>query len=302
MFNKKIKRKITTVNIIGGLGNQMFQYAFGYSVSKNNNTALKLDTGGFNDYHLRGYGLDIYGIKINANLRSKHNFYINKPNIKNKTLLEMVIYKFFKELLKVSKSVYPEKKDFAFDKDVFNIKKDTYFYGYWQNEKYFKKYRNDILKIFTLKNLHTQTQAYQKQISDSSSVSLHIRRGDYVTDKHTNSIMGICNIDYYKKAVFLFQNAHFFIFSDDLDWAKNNLDFIENKTFVELDKDIPVHESMYLMSQCEHNIIANSSFSWWGAWLNQSDNKTVVAPKKWFTDKKLQEQSRDVYCENWERI
>jgi hypothetical protein len=280
-----------TVNIIGGLGNQMFQYAFGYATSKENNMKLKLDVSGFNAYELRDYELDLFNVEENAELKSKYDFLLNKLNGKNNTLLNKATRKVLRGLLRLTKFYYQEKEEFVFDKEVFNIRTDTYFYGYWQNQKYFKKYRKELLEVFTLKNIHPQTYEYQQKIIQSESVSLHIRRGDYVTDAYTNSVHGACDIEYYKKAVMEFlkskEHMHFFIFSDDLDWARDNLDFIDNKTFVALEVDTPDHEEMYLMSQCKHNIIANSSFSWWGAWLNQGSNKKVIAPKKWFKDSML---------------
>ena len=100
--------------------------------------------------------------------------------------------------------------------------------------------------------------------------------------------------------MFQYHNTHFFIFSDDLDWARDNLDFIDNKTFVELEKNIPDHEDMYLMSQCKHNIIANSSFSWWGAWLNQNPDKKIIAPKKWVND--LSRDTTDLIPKTWLRL
>ena len=280
------RKRMITVNIIGGLGNQMFQYAFGYAASKENNADLKIDASGFDAYELRDYELGLYSVEKGLKFESKYKFLVDRINAKNETFIDKIVRKLLMILLKFTKFFYQEKEEFVFDKEVFNITTDTYFYGHWQNEKYFKKYRKDLLEIFTLKNTHPQTEEYRQKIIESESVSLHIRRGDYLTDTHANSVHGICNMEYYKKAVMEVlkskKHAHFFIFSDDLGWAKGNLDFIGNKTFVALEVGTPDHEEIYLMSQCKHNIIANSTFSWWGAWLNQSSDKKVIAPKKWF--------------------
>lgn len=293
-----------TVNIIGGLGNQMFQYAFGYATSKENNTELKLDVSGFNAYDLRDYELDLFNVEKNSELKSKYDSLLNKLNGKHNTLLSKATRKILRGLLRFTKFYYQEKEEFVFDKGVFNIRTDTYFYGYWQNQKYFKKYRKELLEIFTLKSIHSQTKEYQQKIIESESVSLHIRRGDYLTDAHTNSVHGVCDMEYYKKAVTEVlkskKQARFFIFSDDLDWVKDNLDFIDNKTFIEYKSDISDHEEMHLMSQCKHNIIANSSFSWWGAWLNQNSDKKVIAPKKWFKDSIL--NADDLIPDSWVRL
>ena len=293
-----------TINIIGGLGNQMFQYAFGYAISKEKSVKIKLDTSGFDVYDLRSYELNLFNIEENSDLKPAYIFLLNQLNGKNNTLLTKTFRKMLRGLLRFTKFYYQEKKEFVFDKDVFNIKIDTYFYGYWQNEKYFKKYRKELLEIFTLKNIHPKTIEYQQQIVKSDAVSIHIRRGDYVTDTHTNSVHGTCDVRYYKRAVMeVLKNkkqAHFFIFSDDLDWAKKNLDFIDNKTFVRLESEIPDHEEMHLMSKCKHNIIANSSFSWWGAWMNKNSTKIVIAPKKWFKNSKMNQSQ--IVPHDWIKI
>jgi hypothetical protein len=292
------------VNIIGGLGNQMFQYAFGYATSKENNTRIRLDVRGFDAYNLREYELGLFNIEENLELKSTNSFLLNQLNGKNNTPLSKGSRKVLRGLLRFTKFYYQEKKDYIFDEGVFNIKVDTYFHGYWQNEKYFKKYRKELLEIFTLKNIHSKTIEYQQQIIKSEAVSLHIRRGDYVTDAYTNSVHGTCDIEYYKRAVTEVlkskKQAHFFIFSDDFDWTKGNLDFIENKTFIRLESDISDHEEMYLMSQCKYNIVANSSFSWWGAWLNQNSDKKVIAPKKWFKGGTL--NANNLIPDSWVRL
>ena len=291
--------KIITVNIIGGLGNQMFQYAFGYSVSKESNSKIKLEVSGFNSYNQRHYALDLFNVKENSELKPKYDFLINKINSKHNSLLSKVSSKLLRELLRFTKFYFQERERFVFDQNVFNIKTNTFFYGYWQNEKYFKKYRKELLEIFKLKDIHSQTKEYQQKIIKSESVSLHIRRGDYL-----NSIHGTCDMKYYKQAVTeilkINKKANFFIFSDDISWVKNNLDFIDHKTLVLLESDIPDHEEMYLMSQCKHNIIANSSFSWWGAWLNQNSDKKVIAPKKWLNSSTL--NTNDLIPDSWVRL
>ena len=153
-----------TVNIIGGLGNQMFQYAFGYAISKENSIKIKLDISGFDAYDLRDYELGLFNIEENLELKPAYGFLLNQLNGKNNTPLMKISRKLLRGLLRFTKFYYQEKKEFAFDKDVFSVKVDTYFYGYWQNEKYFKKYRKELLEIFTLKTIHSKTIEYQQQI------------------------------------------------------------------------------------------------------------------------------------------
>ena len=138
------------------------------------------------------------------------------------------------------------------------------------------------------------------------SCSIHIRRGDYVTSKASNKVHGVLNMNYYKNAIKLLEknfsnDIHFFLFSDDIEWVVDNLK-IKNSTFIINGLKSDPHEDIYLMSLCDHNIIANSSFSWWGAWLNTNPEKMVVCPQRWFLNKKLQRESVDIPCKSWVKI
>ncbi len=285
------------VNILGGLGNQMFQYAFAYAILQKKESAVKLDIGSFETYDLREYELNLFNVSLE--ISSEEEVYRLKH--KQENLFQKIIRKVNRKSLSFSDAYYKE-VHFNFDEKAYGTKDNIYYEGYWQSEKYFKTYREQLLKEFTLKeDIHKQSQIYQQEINRIESVSLHIRRGDYVTNSHTNSVHGTCSLDYYKSAVKEIENKvsnpHFFIFSDDLNWAKENLGFIENVIFVELDENIPDHEEMLLMSLCKHNIIANSSFSWWGAWLNQNASKIVIAPKKWFND--TSRDTSDLIPKSW---
>lgn len=288
------------IHMLGDLGNQMFQYAFGYATVKKKNEVFKLDINKFELYDLRNYELELFS--IDTKIASGEE--VKKLKYNEENIFDKLFRKIRTKERKLSDRYYKE-VHFNFDKNVFESKGDIYFEGYWQSEKYFKDYRDDLLKQFTLKEeIHLKSQHYRQKIKDAESVSLHIRREDYVTNTHTNSVHGTCTLEYYQNAVLKIKekisNAQFFIFSDDLDWAKENLDFIDRITFVELDKEVPDHEEMYLMSQCKHNIIANSSFSWWGAWLNQNPDKIVIAPEKWFNDTTI--NTSDLIPESWIRL
>ena len=288
------------VNILGGLGNQMFQYAFAYSLVQKKKSVVKLDISSFETYDLREYELDLFKVTLGIATADE----CNSLKYKQENLLQKKIRKLRKTSTPFANSYYKE-PHFNFDEKVYEHRNNSYFEGYWQSEKYFLKFREDLLQEFTLKKeLHSQSKEYQKKILSTKSVSLHIRRGDYVSNAHTNSVHGTCDLEYYKKAVSDIQknvqHPHFFIFSDDLPWAKENLDFIINITFVDVTEDIPDHEEMILMSQCQHNIIANSSFSWWGAWLNQNSEKIVIAPEKWFTDTSI--NTNDLIPSSWTRL
>jgi len=300
MGKLEIETQMIFVNILGGIGNQMFQYAFGYAISQKKRGFFKLDISDFKTYSMRNYELGLFNINTAFAFKEE----VEKLKYKDENIFAKVLRKVRKKERTLSEQYYKE-PHFNFDQKVYDIKEDVYFEGYWQSERYFKKYRKDLLKQFSLsKEIHLHSQQYKIKIENTESVSLHIRRGDYVTCTQANSVHGTCTLDYYKDAVLIIEekvkSAHFFIFSDDLDWVKVNLDFIENITFVELAEDIPDHEEMFLMSQCKHNIIANSSFSWWGAWLNKNPDKIVLAPNKWFNDSSINTQ--DLIPEGWIRL
>jgi hypothetical protein len=289
---------VIVVNITGGLGNQMFQYAFAYAVSKRSDVdEVKLSTESYLNDTFRKYELDKYAITLKlANIDEVKKIKYQKENIYQK-----VIRKLTRKKRELSQLCYVE-PHFHFDYNVLKSINKKYFEGYWQSEKYFKEYRNDLLNQFKLINpIHSKSEYYKKLILSSSAISLHIRRGDYVSVDKNLQIHGVCSLDYYSKAVKKIEEAIkkplYFIFSDDLEWAKQNLEFIKNKKFVELDKSIHDHEEIYLMSLCKHNIIANSTFSWWGAWLNQNENKITIAPKKWFNDPS--KDTKDIIPKEW---
>lgn len=162
------------------------------------------------------------------------------------------------------------------------LRDNCYYDGYWQTYRYLEVSKDFLLSRICLNNFSTGNEFYLKQIMSTKSVSLHIRRGDYISIKKNSDIFHICTIEYFNKAIEFIEknvlNPQFFVFSDDIEWAK--LNFIGSKyTFVEGNK---AQADMYLMSRCKHNIIANSTFSWWGAWLNTNSDNIVIAPNLWY--------------------
>jgi hypothetical protein len=174
--------------------------------------------------------------------------------------------------------------------------------GYWQTENYLIDIKDTILNDFQLKlPLRNELKEIALKISDSNSVSIHIRRGDYAQDKKTNAHHGTCSLEYYQEAIKLItekiQNPIFYIFSDDIEWVKENLKINYPKYHVEGNKGF---EDMELMKNCKHNIIANSSFSWWAAWLNTNKEKIIIAPKNWLNNPKF--DTSDVVPNSWIKI
>jgi len=283
--------KLIISRLTGGLGNQMFQYAIAKSLAKKNNDTFKLDISFYPKQTLRKYELNLFNIK--ENIASDHEC----NQLRGK---EDFLFKVFKKLgfEKRPNSYYKEKEIAIFDDNIFHLKGDIYLDGYWQNENYFKDIRNDILKNFTLKqDISKEAKNYLEQIKNSNSVSLHIRRGDYVQNIDTNKTHGICDINYYKKAIKYIRdnvsNPIFYIFSDDIKWCKENFNFLEKKIFI--DKTKSALEDLELMKNCKYNIIANSTFSWWGAWLNENKEKIVIAPKTWWSVR----PNKTIVSKNW---
>lgn len=281
------------VKVIGGLGNQMFQYAYARSLQESG-VEVKLDVSAFDNYSLHtGFELDKYQItlpiatKTDVAKFSKNN-YLEK--ITKKLCLNR---RFVKE------------HSLLFNKKLVAPKDSKYIEGYFQNEKYFSHIREDLIREFKIKDdLSSYAQDIKSNISSvKKSVSLHVRRGDFINNKKTNKIHGSCNLGYYDKALSKLseENDNFqcFVFSDDIEWVRNNIkgdDFL----YVNQGKRSP-QEDIYLMSLCSSNIIANSSYSWWGAWLNQNSGLTF-APSCWFLDKRLNKKARDIVPKQWLKI
>lgn len=282
--------------ITGGIGNQMFQYATAKSIAKRSNSELNLDLSFYLGQSLRQYELNRFFIK--GGIATSAECARLRGN-------EGLVYKVKKKLgfkIQRPKSYIFESELYAtkFQKRIFDNAGSMYLDGYWQNEKYFINIRDEILQDFTLRGgISRDARKYLESIRACSSVSLHVRRGDYVQNPHANNMHGVCSIEYYKKAVRHIRekigNPVFYVFSDDIDWCKENLDFLDCKIFI--NKSLDGLESLYLMQACDNNIIANSSFSWWGAWLNTKRSKCVVAPKTWFSNDKRNKCS--LACEDW---
>ena len=259
------------IKIKGGLGNQLFQYAVGRALALHHRLPLKLDLTIFKTYKLHRYLLDQFAIQADIATEDE----IIKLKGRNNVLFSALR----KAGLVKRKSYLKEKRSSYFDASVFK-NDDVYLDGYWQNELYFSDIREELLRDLTaISSMSELGVVYMEGIKKSNSVSLHVRRGNYLNLKNFN----VLDINYYMKAVeYIRKNVEkptFYIFSDDLEWCKNSLGFLDNCIFVDSTKT--EIDDLKLMSFCKHNIIANSSFSWWGAWLNQNCKKTVIAPKGW---------------------
>jgi hypothetical protein len=193
---------------------------------------------------------------------------------------------------------------FSYWSQFFDLSQDCYLHGYWQSELYFKSFERIIREDFTFREpLDERNSILAAEIHRTSSVSLHVRRGDYISDNKTSNIMGVCSLKYYQDAIkYISQkidNPVFYIFSDDIEWVKRELIISFPCVYIDFNQQSVSYKDMQLMSLCKCNIIANSSFSWWGAWLNINPEKIVIAPNSWFCNGT---NDQDLIPYNWLRL
>ena len=282
----------------GGLGNQLFQYALGRHLSIIRNTPLQLDTSSYKTDTLREYRLDSF--QINVRHSDKLPFFSTEGRARHLNSIIQGIRGIFYKSYQIIKE-----KNFSFDATILDCSEDAYLDGFWQSEKYFSSIAQTIRKDLRLNNsIQGPLQEIAEQIQTTNSISIHVRRGDYVLNPTTTAYHGVCGIEWYESAVKLIKDKvnqpTFFIFSDDYAWAKENLQFQSPAVFITPSPEGQECNDMHVMSLCKHNIIANSSFSWWGAWLNANPEKIVIAPKNWFIAGP--KNTQDLIPDSWFRV
>ncbi|HEY5591680.1 MAG TPA: alpha-1,2-fucosyltransferase [Paludibacter sp.] len=294
------------VSLFGGLGNQMFQYACGKAVAEELGVELKLDITHLLDrtqrdrFTFRDFELGVFNIEDQiATTKEVRNFI---PNLWNSSELIKQSYRLIR-LLKGNK-YYFEKRKFQYEVRIKSVQDNTYLYGYFQTEKYFKNQKDEILKTFRIKTeLDSINKSFITKMKDENSVSIHIRRGDYL-----HSPFNLLEIDsYYLKAINYIsehvENPVFYLFTNDYEWTSTNFaQFNIDKTIINHNQGDNSFMDMILMSNCKHNICANSSFSWWGAWLNQNPDKIIITPKEWFKTVNGEDTNNDLIPETWLRL
>lgn len=289
------------VKLIGGLGNQMFQYAAGKALAMHHNTELYLDVSGLlgspNDACTpRKFELGAFHIRAEIAGQAQLSQFDAEESVWVRKYKSMFPFWFKQVRLNESQS--------GFYSRFFKLPANTYLNGYWQTENYFLQNRQGLLADFTLKKTSEGYNQILEQINSCNSVSLHVRRGDYVTLAVANEFHGVLPLRYYKDAMSYLNTIQkqlvYFVFSDDIPWCRKNLNFLTEVRYVDGGQSgLLPQEELVLMSRCKHHIIANSSFSWWGAWLNRQHDTTVIAPVKWFN--KLQ-QPKDLIPKRWIRL
>jgi hypothetical protein len=282
---------VIVVRLMGGLGNQMFQYAAARALADKAQCELLLDTREFSTYKLHAYGLEQFNIRARQATPSE---LVPWPEWR---------HKIFMKLPQLASSHWFIEKGLAYYADFFQSSNHIHISGYFQSEKYFTDIRAAIISDFVpsqpldAKNLQIVLQAQAVE-----SVMIHVRRGDYVSDSKTLSIHGVCSLAYYKESIHWMRetlnNPQFFVFSNDMAWAKTHLPLGDDAIFVEGNMSYPELD-IHLMAQCKHHIIANSSFSWWGAWLANHPHQHVIAPQPWFNATHL--NATDLIPESWHK-
>jgi len=285
------------VKLISGLGNQLFQYCIARQLSLTRGTELKLDISFFKRQSLRSFRLHHYNIQAEiATEKEVRRF----TDIYADTSLYAKLFRKAEKLSpKRNRRLFKEQEWWVYEPELLKASGNIYLDGYWQHYKYFENINPWILDDLTVSEPYTAHESeLLSAIQETNSVSLHIRRGDYITDRDAYNFMGVMPVEYYDEAIKHMrenvQRPEFFIFSDDLQWAKDNIRIDAPVTFVHPDEGKKDYRELDLMSKCKHNIIANSSFSWWGAFLNRYPGKIVIAPRKWIVpeerNKKIQLQ------------
>jgi hypothetical protein len=266
------------VHIYGGLGNQLFQYACGRALALRCGGTLQLDNRDFHAGHGQIFGLHHF------NIAAKSDEDPDWPPAK-KNGMRYLLWRY----LKLS-PVLVRERSAAFDPSVLTLKGNSWLHGYWQSERYFEDFSDQIRDELAITTAPSErNRQLLAEIRDLPAISLHIRRGDYVSDRKAHAVHGTCSLDYYQEAVRriadkMTSDPVVFVFSDEPDWAKQHLDLPQETRFLDHNDSQFNYEDLRLMAACGHHIIANSSFSWWGAWLNPSAEKTVIAPARWFAD------------------
>jgi len=287
------------VRLCGGLGNQMFQYAAGRRLADKIGSEMKLDIIWFDTNRDRPYSLQHLNIQENfASKNEVHRLKYVSPPFYDKILQRLGL----RSSQFIPAPGYIREGYNRFDPQALPLSGEVYLEGYWQSEKYFSDIQTIIRNEFSLRApLSSESMETADLISSHESVSLHVRRGDYVSNTIANHHHGVCSMEYYDRSIQYIsghvKNPHFFVFSDDPQWCGQNLHIPFHTSFIDHNGPDKGHEDIYLMSLCRHHIIANSSFSWWGAWLDPRPGKVVIAPKQWFAQE--HSAARDTIPPRW---
>jgi hypothetical protein len=291
------------VRLMGGLGNQMFQYALGRRLARDRGVPLKLDTTFYDTQRERRvdtprvYALG--GWRIQAELATSAELAEFPDSSPGRRTRIMALFK------RRRAGTTVVERSLRFDPAVLDVRPPALLVGYWQSQRYFSPIASLLHQEFAPAHPPCRhAESLGALVSDSGAISVHVRRGDYVTNTVTHEYHGVCSPEYYAGACTLVakrvHTPHFLVFSDEPDWAASELKLPGRTTVVAHDAACHPHDDIWMMSRCSHHVIANSSFGWWGAWLGRNPSKTVVAPKRWFNG--TAQQPEDLIPEHWIRL
>jgi len=277
----------------------MFQYAVGRALAVKRHAMLKLDTAAFGQYRLRSYALQHFCIDASELTESE------RAGLKLSTGRRWRAGWIVARLVRGTSLPIVRESSFLFDPTVLDAPAECYMEGYWQSPKYFSRIEPQIRKELMVREpLVGQNLEISRRITDCVAVSLHVRRGDYANSEQTNRFHGTCGPEYYDAAEKHLRERigpmQLFVFSDEPDWAEANLRFRSPATILRHNGPERDYEDLRLMTMCRHHIIANSTFSWWGAWLCQNPGKLVIAPKNWFRE--ANHSTADLIPDSWIRL
>lgn len=288
------------VKLDGGLGNQLFQYAMGKALSQRRGAVLKLDPSGL----------------ANPDYRTRRRYELAPFHLPEALATPAEVAALTRSRPRLLDRLMPWRTPrrpdslvvephYHVDPAMLELPGKVYLSGYWQSERYFADVAPTIREAFTMTDPPTGANAeLVEQIVATQAISLHVRRGDYLTDPAVLAMHGVCSPDYYAQAVAYMAERvtglELFLFSDEPDWARANLSFAHPTHIVDINGPDQCHEDLRLMSHCKHHVIANSTFGWWGAWLNPSGNKIVTAPQRWFAQDRW--DVTDLIPANWVRL
>lgn len=285
--------------IVAGLGNQMFQYAMGRAVTHRCGTELKLDTSAFVPGGNRVFELDRF--RIDAAIASSEEIRAITGLLGTRSgPTARAVRRFCPRWIPVRHILtgsYVQERCFHFDPQLLSLRDNVYLHGRWQSEKYFSDIADAIRNEFQLKSIGCEDQELaQSMEADESSVSLHVRRGDYVTLSQQRRVYTSLSMEYYENAISYIRaqltHPRFFIFSDEPQWVQANL-HVKDAKIISVDGLNRGPRELILMTKCRHHIIANSTFSWWGAWLSVRRDGIVCAPRQWFAAEEQRRRCMD---------
>lgn len=288
---------MVVIRIWEGLGNQLFQYAYGRALELRTGQKVCFDIERCFAQQLEGkriqrkYELDKFRVRVRDYSKTKSIFFF----LKQSNVVENLLYFYAKECIFPIRFI--QEKDTLYKDYLKDVSGCCYLMGWFQNEQYFKEYRDILLREIVPREKIRISKSLKDSLNNRNTVSIHVRRGDYL--KNNN----VLPLFYYKHAIKYMEdkvlNPLFLVFSDDIQWVKNNMDFQSEVIYVSQESHLEAYEELFVMSRCKHNVIANSTFSWWGAWLNTNKDKIVVGPKVWNNGAKDQD---NIMPSEWIRV